>query len=63
MCKHLNHSYSFDEKLLMAVFRAVSVYFNYTGCSTCLQWKSDPSTNLDSNAWNIQVLKISKKLK
>ncbi|XKL62403.1 hypothetical protein PGB90_002236 [Kerria lacca] len=55
MCKHLNHSYSFDEKLLMAVFRAVSVYFNYTGCSTCLQWKSDPSTNLDSNAWNIQA--------
>ena len=36
VCEHLSKSYTNDTELLELVFKAVNVYFNYTGEAKCL---------------------------
>ena len=36
VCEHLSKPYTNDTELLQLVFKAVNVYFNYTGEAKCL---------------------------
>lgn len=49
-----------DEKLLMAVHKAISVYLNYTGDTKCFDWSSDDDNAPDIGfaGWDIQVNKL-----
>lgn len=56
MCQYLKNADLVDKNLLIEVFNAVSVYFNYTGSAKCLDWSEDPSSGLGVDGWNIQVV-------
>lgn len=55
MCQYLKNPNLADKNLLIGVFDAVTVYFNYTGSAKCLNWLEDPSSDLGVDGWNIQV--------
>lgn len=44
--------------LLTALFGGVSVYFNYTGTETCLDYSSAYIEGLDDTLWDYQVCKV-----
>ena len=54
MCKYLNTSIP-DDKLLNALYKAISLYLNYTGQMSCFDWSTDPFGQISATTWNIQV--------
>lgn len=52
-CKFLDKTFEDDDTLLEGVFRAISVFQNYTGSKACNDIK-DVSGTLDDAGWNIQ---------
>ncbi|GLG98497.1 Lysosomal Pro-X carboxypeptidase [Gryllus bimaculatus] len=55
MCRFLpNSSYS-DKILLTSLFKALSVYTNYTGKTKCLDIQDDASPQLGESGWDFQA--------
>jgi hypothetical protein len=44
-----------DKLLLKSLFKAITVYFNYTGSTRCLNIETEASTNLGDLGWDFQV--------
>ncbi|XP_046669281.1 lysosomal Pro-X carboxypeptidase-like [Homalodisca vitripennis] len=55
VCKHLLKKDLEGEKLLSALFQGVSVYFNYTGKATCLDYSSAFQRTLSQSGWIYQA--------
>lgn len=55
ICSYFNNTGLTDKELLTSIFRGISVYFNGTGTAKCLNWQTDPSTDISEIAWDIQV--------
>lgn len=53
-CKHLTDPNQSDKPLLQDIFRAVSVYYNYTGQTQCNDI-NDQSESLGLDGWSFQV--------
>lgn len=54
-CSHLSGGDLSGKDLLTALFGGVSVYFNYTGTETCLDYSSAYIEGLDDTLWDYQV--------
>lgn len=54
-CKPLKNHREADLKLLDSVFKALNVYFNYTGTSKCLDVSSSSAPTLGERGWDYQV--------
>uniref|UniRef100_A0A1B6MI79 Lysosomal Pro-X carboxypeptidase n=1 Tax=Graphocephala atropunctata TaxID=36148 RepID=A0A1B6MI79_9HEMI len=54
VCEHLLDKDLEGKKLLTALFQGVSVYFNYTGNATCLDYSDAYEPSLGDNGWNYQ---------
>jgi len=57
-CKSMKNHKEDEFTLLGSVFRGLSVYFNYTGTSQCLDILSSSTPTLDDKGWNYQVIYI-----
>ena len=57
MCAQLPNSSMSDKVLLKSLFKAVTVYFNYTGKTKCLNLETEASSNLGDLGWSYQVSK------
>ncbi|XP_021927130.1 lysosomal Pro-X carboxypeptidase isoform X2 [Zootermopsis nevadensis] len=55
MCSHLPNSSLTDKLLVKSLFKAVSIYFNYTGSSKCLNIETEASSNLGDLGWDFQA--------
>uniref|UniRef100_T1JCH1 Lysosomal Pro-X carboxypeptidase n=1 Tax=Strigamia maritima TaxID=126957 RepID=T1JCH1_STRMM len=55
VCKHLLNSSIDKEALLKSLFAGVSVYFNYTGQSKCLNTTDMGSKDLGNDGWDYQA--------
>jgi lysosomal Pro-X carboxypeptidase len=55
MCTHLPNSSLTGKTLLKSLFKAITVYFNYTGSTKCLDLGTEASTNLGDLGWEFQV--------
>jgi len=53
VCEHLSKPYNNDTELLLSVFKAVSVYFNYTGDAECLDLMQEDGIGADM--WSYQA--------
>ncbi|KAJ9587099.1 hypothetical protein L9F63_028325 [Diploptera punctata] len=53
MCQQLYNSSMTDKVLLKSLFKAVNVYFNYTGSANCLDIDSSATQNLETSAGHI----------
>jgi len=53
VCEHLSKPYTNDTELLQLVFKAVSVYFNYTGDAKCLNLMEEDGIGADM--WSYQA--------
>ncbi|KAJ9593964.1 hypothetical protein L9F63_014605 [Diploptera punctata] len=54
MCQQLYNSSMTDKVLLKSLFKAVNVYFNYTGSANCLDIESSATQNLGDLGWSYQ---------
>jgi len=54
VCESLNDPQLTDKFLLKSLFKAVSVYFNYTGSSSCLDVSKQDSGSLGDLGWGVQ---------
>jgi hypothetical protein len=41
--------------ILKSIFKGVSIYFNYTGVSKCLDYTDEATGDLDAGGWDFQV--------
>jgi len=55
MCTRLPDSSLTGKILLKSLFKAVTVYFNYTGSAKCLDVGTEASTSLGDRGWDFQV--------
>ncbi|KAF4525168.1 hypothetical protein B566_EDAN014759 [Ephemera danica] len=55
MCQFLNDSTVPEKKLLEGVFKAVTVYFNFTGTASCLNVDDQAGPNLGVDGWDYQA--------
>lgn len=55
MCNRLPSSSVTGKILLKSLFKAITVYFNYTGSAKCLDVGTQASTNLGDLGWDFQV--------
>ena len=55
MCTRLPDPSLTGKILLKSLFKAVTVYFNYTGSAKCLDVGTQASTNLGDLGWDFQV--------
>ncbi|KAK0161866.1 hypothetical protein PV327_008271 [Microctonus hyperodae] len=53
-CKYLSNDTKSDKELLLALNRAVHVYANYTGQTTCIETE-DAAPDLGTSGWNYQA--------
>uniref|UniRef100_A0A1B6D068 Lysosomal Pro-X carboxypeptidase n=1 Tax=Clastoptera arizonana TaxID=38151 RepID=A0A1B6D068_9HEMI len=53
VCKELNKNVD-GKQLLITLFKAVSIYFNYTGTATCLNTDLSYTDQLGIKGWNFQ---------
>lgn len=53
-CQHLTNASLTEKPLLLALYRAISVYTNYTGKASCMSIKSAES-GLDDEGWDYQA--------
>ncbi|KAK0088072.1 hypothetical protein PV325_013260 [Microctonus aethiopoides] len=53
-CKYLSNDTKSDKELLIALNRAVNVYANYTGKTTCIETE-DAAPDLGTSGWNYQA--------
>lgn len=53
-CSYLDTSFLNGTTLLEHLFQGISVYFNFTGTATCLNWSKDSSSGLGVDGWSIQ---------
>jgi len=58
VCKPMKNHKEDEFTLLGSVFRGLSVYFNYTGISECLDILSSSAPTLGEKGWNYQVIYI-----
>ncbi|PSN38937.1 Lysosomal Pro-X carboxypeptidase [Blattella germanica] len=54
MCRQLGNSSLSDKLLLKSLFKAITVYFNYTGKAKCLDIEMD-SSSLGDQGWDFQA--------
>jgi lysosomal Pro-X carboxypeptidase len=55
MCSHLPNSSLTEKLLLKSLFKAISIYFNYTGSAKCLNIETEGSSSLGELGWDFQV--------
>lgn len=55
VCKELQNEKLKEDELLLAVFKAVSVYYNYTGSAKCFNIEQQATAALGDKGWNFQV--------
>lgn len=58
VCSHLNFKSATEDNHLIALFSAVSVYFNNTGTTKCLNVDSQAVEDLGAKGWDFQVIII-----
>lgn len=56
VCKPMKNHKEDDFTLLGSVFKGLSVYFNYTGTSKCLDILTSSAPTLGEKGWGYQVI-------
>lgn len=59
-CKGITDPGINDKFLLKTLFKAVNVYFNYTGSSNCVDVSQQDSGSLGDQGWNVQVCTVKR---
>ena len=55
MCKNLQNDKLKGDALLKAIYKAVSVYYNYTGSAKCFDIEQQATKDLGDIGWSFQV--------
>jgi lysosomal Pro-X carboxypeptidase len=56
VCSRISSPTESDKVILKSIFKAATVYFNYTGEAECLDASDEASGTLGAGAWDFQVI-------
>lgn len=59
VCQYLKNPHVSDTQLVKNIFKALNVYYNYSGQARCLNTSETTSSRLGSQGWSYQVCIIS----
>ncbi|KAM9039064.1 lysosomal Pro-X carboxypeptidase [Sarcophilus harrisii] len=55
VCKYLTDSHASDKVLVQNIFKAVNIYYNYSGEASCLNTSQTATSSLGIQGWNYQA--------